>query len=161
MEIKTSRDQPKSASYLRLKNSKRTSKYQSILFYSTQKIPSWTELGPFGEFFEVSQCRKKLKGDPLVSPGIVCYAEKNEKSFWFSSLGDTLKFCRTFGRTILVTSGVSKKTLTKSHDYCRLFSRKAPTKNRTRMVLIFNFVRLHLGFAEDNQWRYFQWIGFN
>ena len=28
---------------------------------------------------------------------------------------------RTFGRAILVTSGVSKKTLTKSHGYSRLF----------------------------------------
>ena len=43
-----------------------------------------------------------------------CYAKK-EKPFWFSSLGQQvqfgviLKFCRTFGRTILVTSGVSKK----------------------------------------------------
>ena len=34
---------------------------------------------------------------------------------------NNLKFCRTFGRTILVTSGVSKKTLTKSHGYSRLF----------------------------------------
>ena len=39
--------------------------------------------------------------DPLVSPGIVCYAEKEEKLFWFSSLGqmgqfDTIKFRRTF-----------------------------------------------------------------
>ena len=44
---------------------------------------------------------KKLKGDPLVSPGIVCYAEKEEKPFWFSSLGQmiqfgTMKFCRSF-----------------------------------------------------------------
>ena len=43
---------------------------------------------------------KKLKGDPLVSPGNVCYAEKKEKLFWFSSLGqmiqfDTIKLCRT------------------------------------------------------------------
>ena len=44
---------------------------------------------------------KTESGDPLVSPGIVCYAEKEEKPFWFSSLGqmvqfDTIKFCRTF-----------------------------------------------------------------
>ena len=44
---------------------------------------------------------KKLKGDTLVSPGIVCYAEKKEKPFWFSSLGQmmqfaTIKFRRTF-----------------------------------------------------------------
>ena len=39
--------------------------------------------------------------NPLVSPGIVCDAEKEEKPFCFSSLGQmiqfgTIKFCRTF-----------------------------------------------------------------
>ena len=49
----------------------------------------------------VSQCRKKWKGESLVSPGMVCYAEKQEKPFWFSSLDqivhfDAIIFCRTF-----------------------------------------------------------------
>ena len=50
----------------------------------------------------VSQCRKKIeRGDPLVSPGMVCYAGKQEKPFWFSSLGQMVQFgaiifCRTF-----------------------------------------------------------------
>ena len=65
-------------------------------------------------FFEKMShdAEKTQRWDPLVSHGIVCYAEKKEKPFWFSSLGqrvhfgDTLKFRRTFGRTILVTSGV-------------------------------------------------------
>ena len=35
--------------------------------------------------------------------------------------GYNLKFGRIFRRTVLVTSGVSKKTLTKSHDYSQLF----------------------------------------
>ena len=53
-------------------------------------------------FFEKkSQCRKKLKGDPLVSPRTVCYAENGENPFWFSLLDqmvqfDTIKFRRTF-----------------------------------------------------------------
>ena len=76
-----------------------------------------------------SQWRKKLKGDPLeffpenksltkkgdslVSSDIVLRGKK-QKPIGFSSLGQqiqigALKFCRTFGRTILVTSGVSKK----------------------------------------------------
>ena len=43
---------------------------------------------------------KKMKGS-LVSPGMVCYAEKQEKPFWFSSLDqivhfDAITFCRTF-----------------------------------------------------------------
>ena len=62
--------------------------------------------GPFGENFfpqkKVSQCRKKIeRGDTLVSPGMVCYAGKQEKPFWFSSLGQMVQFgaiifCRTF-----------------------------------------------------------------
>ena len=35
-----------------------------------------------------------------------------------------ITFCITFGRTILVTLDVSKKTLTKSHDYGRHFSQE-------------------------------------
>ena len=47
-----------------------------------------------------SQCQKNEKGDPLVSPGMVCYAEKQEKPFWFNSLGQIVQFgaiifCRT------------------------------------------------------------------
>ena len=59
---------------------------------------------PLGKKFpkkNVSQCRKKIeRGDSLVSPGMVCYAEKQVKPFWSSSLGqmvqfDTIIFCRT------------------------------------------------------------------
>ena len=59
---------------------------------------------PFGEnfFFEKKSLAvpKKMKGS-LVSPGMVCYAEKQEKPFWFSSLDqivhfDAIIFCRTF-----------------------------------------------------------------
>ena len=45
---------------------------------------------------------KKIEsGDSLVSPGTERYAGKQEKPFWFSSLGqmvkfDTIIFCRTF-----------------------------------------------------------------
>ena len=34
----------------------------------------------------------KKAESPLVSPGIVCYAEKKEKLFWFSSLGQMIQF---------------------------------------------------------------------
>ena len=43
----------------------------------------------------------------LVSPGTVCYAEKKRKTFLMVKF-DTIKFFRNC-RTILVTSGVSKK----------------------------------------------------
>ena len=51
------------------------------------------EGGPSGDFFRknVSQSKKNCKGDPLVSPGVVCYAEKEEKPFWFSSLGQMIQ----------------------------------------------------------------------
>ena len=61
--------------------------------------------GPFGEnFFSKKKSRsaeKNERGDLLVSPGMVCYAEKQEKPFWFSSLDqivhfDAIIFCRTF-----------------------------------------------------------------
>ena len=61
--------------------------------------------GPFGEkFFSKKKSRsaeKYERGESLVSPGMVCYAEKQEKPFWFSSLDqivhfDAIIFCRTF-----------------------------------------------------------------
>ena len=81
----TSRDRPKSAPYLRLKN-------------------SIGELGTllWKKFFGKSHNAEKTeRGDPLVSPGMVCYAGKQEKPFWFSSLGQIVQFgaiifCRTF-----------------------------------------------------------------
>ena len=45
--------------------------------------------------------KKTEWGGALVSPGTACYAEKQEKLFWFSSQGqmiqnDTIKFRRIF-----------------------------------------------------------------
>ena len=51
--------------------------------------------GPFGESLfrkKVSQCQKTERGDSLVSPGIVCYAEKEEKLFLFNSLCQMIQF---------------------------------------------------------------------
>ena len=51
---------------------------------------------------KVSHCRKKLEGgDPVVPPGMVCYAGKQGKFFWFSSLDQivqfgAIRFCRIF-----------------------------------------------------------------
>ena len=83
--------------------------------------------GPFGgkKFWEKSHSAEKSKEGPF---GLVRYCILRGKLFWFSSLGQQVqfgvfsKFCRTFGRTILVTSGGPKKTLTKCHDYNRFFS---------------------------------------
>ena len=75
--------------------------------------------GPFGEKNfnkKVWQCQKNERGDPLVSPGMVCYAEKQEKLFWFSSLGQIVQFGAIILvellRTILVSSCGWKKRVT-------------------------------------------------
>ena len=50
---------------------------------------------------KIRSAEKNERGESLVSPGMVCYAEKQEKPFWFSSLDqivhfDAIIFCRTF-----------------------------------------------------------------
>ena len=60
------------------------------------------------KIFRKKVAEKNERGESLVSPGMVCYAEKQEKPFWFSSLDqivhfDAIIFCRTC-RTILASS---------------------------------------------------------
>ena len=59
--------------------------------------------------------KKTERGDPLVSPGMVCYAGKTGKPFWFSSLGQMVQFgaiifCRTFVELFWSVQVVFKKT---------------------------------------------------
>ena len=63
---------------------------------------------------------------------MVCYAGKQEKPFWFSSLGQMVQFgeiifCRTFknyfGQFVLI-----EKKLKKSHYNSRVSLHEAPTK---------------------------------
>ena len=76
---------------------------------------------------------KKLKVDPLVSPGTVYYAEKQEKTFCFSFLGQMVQFDTIKFRIIFVelfwSVRVDRK---KSHYNSRVSLHEAPTKNRTR-----------------------------
>ena len=104
----------------------------SILSQNSKKMKG----DPLGKFFfrkKVSQCRKNERGESLVSPGMVCYAEKQEKPFWFSSLDqivhfDAIIFCRTFVElfwsvrvdrkkrvTIIVAFHFMKRRLKRSH----------------------------------------------
>ena len=74
----------------------------SILSQNIKKNAGGTLWGNF--FFSKKKYRsaeKNERGESLVSPGMVCYAEKQEKLFWFSSLDqivhfDAIIFCRTF-----------------------------------------------------------------
>ena len=70
---------------------------------------------------------KKLKGDPLISPGILCYAEKEGKPFWISSVSQVNQFgtikCRStfknyFGQFVWIE---------KSHYNSRVSLHEAPT----------------------------------
>ena len=68
-------------------------------------MPKQTERGTLWNF----QHPSKLKGRPfggkiskksLAVPGMICYAGKQEKTFWFSSLGQMEQFDTiVFGRT--------------------------------------------------------------
>ena len=74
---------------------------------------------------------KNERGESLVSPGMVCYAEKQEKPFWFSSLDqivhfDAIIFCRTFVELFWSVRVDRKK---KSHYNSRVSLHEAPTKN--------------------------------
>ena len=98
---------------------KKLKKTKNFHFREKISMPKKTERGDLLGFFnihsvakhqkkcrgtlwkKVSQCRKNERGESLVSPGMVCYAEKQEKPFWFSSLDqivhfDAIMFCRTF-----------------------------------------------------------------
>ena len=60
---------------------------------------------------------KNERGDSLVSPGMICYAEKQVNSFWSSSLGqmvlfDTIIFCRTFKNYFGQFVWIEKKKVT-------------------------------------------------
>ena len=91
--------------------------------------------------------KKIERGDSLVSPGMVCYAEKQVKPFCSSSLGQIVQFgaiifCRTFVElfwsvrvdrkkrvTIIVAVHFMKRRLKKSYYTSRVSLHEAPTKN--------------------------------
>ena len=112
----------------------------SILSQNSKKI----EGGPFGRKKipekKSRSAEKNWKGDPLVSPGMVCYAGKQEKHFWFISLDQIVHFgaiifCRTFVELFCSVDWKKKK----SHYNSRVSLHEAPTKIRTRVT--FSLVR--------------------
>ena len=87
---------------------KKTERGDPLGFFNSHSVAKHQKKmqgGPFREtFFSKKKSRsaeKNERGESLVSPGMVCYAEKQEKPFWFSSLDqivhfDAIIFCRTF-----------------------------------------------------------------
>ena len=100
----------------------------SILSQNIKKLKG----GPFGEKNNFSgkkdsQCRKKTERGTLWSRPV--WYVTRENPFWFSSLGQMVQFgaiifCRTFVELFWSVQVVFEKTLTKSHDYSRLFSKE-------------------------------------
>ena len=75
--------------------------------------------------------KKIERGEPLVLPGMVCYAE-NGKPFWSSSLGQMVQFDTIiFGRTSKNYFGqfVWIEKTKKSRYNSRVSLHEAPTKN--------------------------------
>ena len=73
----------------------------SILSQSSKKTEGRTFWGKKFPEKKFRSAEKNWKGGPLVSPGMVWYAGKQEKPFWFSSLDQLVQFgaiifCRTF-----------------------------------------------------------------
>ena len=112
--------------------------------------------GPFGEnfFFEKKSrsAEKNERGESLVSPGMACYAEKQEKPFWFSSIDqivhfDAIIFCRTFVELFWSVRVDRKK---KSHYNSRVSLHEAPTKNCKIFQFHAIFVKLSIKFLALN-----------
>ena len=87
----------------------------SILSQNLKKLKG----DPMGKKFfpekKSHNAEKTERGDPLVSPGMVCYARQQEKSFWFSSLGQMVQFgaiifCITFVELFWSVQVVLKNT---------------------------------------------------
>ena len=85
---------------------------------------------------------KKIgRGDPLVSPGMVWYAGKQEKPFWFSSLDQIVHFgpiifCRTFKNYFGQFVWIEKKKKRKVTIIVAFHFMKRRLKSNTHFLLL-------------------------
>ena len=92
---------------------------------------------------------KKIgRGDPLVSPGMVWYAGKQEKPFWFSSLDQIVHFgpiifCRTFKNYFGQFVWIEKKK-----------------KRKVTIIVAFHFMKRRLKTLVSETWRRRKKMGF-
>ena len=152
----TIRERHKSAPFLRLKNSKSTSKCQ-VFFTVPKKPKSWTKLarrvplarvpgalkgkpmGFFnisvakhqkGNFFEkILNAEKNWKG-PFSLVHYCVTRKKKEKPFWFSSLGQMVQFDTIKFHGTLYNNFGQFVRIEKSHYNSRVSLHEAPPKNR-------------------------------
>ena len=100
-------------------------------FFNIQSVTKHEKIEENKNFYfrkKISVPKKTERGNPLVSPGMVCYAGKQEKPFWFSSLDQIVQFgaivfCRTFVE-LFWSVRVNRK---KSHYNSRVSLHEAPT----------------------------------
>ena len=116
----------------------------SLLQYSKIEILSQNIKKMQGKNFlskkKSRSAEKNERGESLVSPGMVCYAEKQEKPFCFSSLDQIVQFgaiifCRTFVE-LFWSVRVDRK---KSHYNSRVSLHEAPTKKRHHCIRSWKF----------------------
>ena len=108
----------------------------TILSQNRKKIWRGTLWGIFFPEKKSHNAEKNWKGgNPLVSPGMVCYAGKQEKPFWFSSLGQMVQFgsiifcSRTFVELFWSVQVVLKKHWRKAMTIVDSFLKKSADKN--------------------------------
>ena len=78
-----------------------------------------------------------MKGGPLVSPGVVCYTGKQEKSFWYSSFGQMVQFDTIIiGRTFENYYGQFVWIQKKCHYNSRVSLHESPTKNTSETSFV-------------------------
>ena len=126
---------------------KKNRKGDSLGFFNIHSVAKHQKNagGPFGEeiFFEKKSLavpKKNERGESLVSPGMVCYAEKQEKPFWFSSLDqivhfDAIIFCRTFVELFWSVRVVSSRATRSIFFEYVIFSKNFFSKNFDFRVL--------------------------
>ena len=117
-------------------NAEKTEKGDNLGFFNIHSVAKHQKKcrgDPLGKFFSKKSLAvpKKIgRGDPLVSPGYVWYAGKQEKLFWFSSLDQIVQFgavifCRTFKNYFGEFVWIEKKSQFNS----RVSLHEASTKN--------------------------------
>ena len=94
--------------------------------------------------------KKNERGDSLVSPGMICYAEKQVNSFWSSSLGqmvlfDTIIFCRTFknyfGQFVWIEKKKKRVTIIVAFHFMKRRLKRLTQKRKLRRQQ--NYVKVH------------------
>ena len=129
----------------------------SILTQNIKKIEGGTPLGKKNFRKKVSQCRKKIeRGDALVSPTMVCYAGKQEKPFWFSSLDQIVQFgaitfCRTcknyFGQFVRIEKKRKATIIVAFHFIKRRLKTQPERVRYLEKTQTYLFQNVHISFA--------------